>query len=131
MFFRRLSGQSVPHDVKRQRFHSHNSETTVVNQAVPSPEERRFSFPGSAQSPVFNARYIPDLTGSVLPLQDNLLPYPKETTLPVTKDKVISFYACALRLPWEWARSNGSGGTTKISARLFDSDVRCLSLSCH
>ncbi|KAK2538836.1 Papd4 [Columba guinea] len=100
---KRLSGQSVPHDVKRQRFHSHNSETTVVNQAVPSPEERRFSFPGSVQSPVFSARYIPDLTGSVLPLQDNLFPYPKETTLPLTKDKLSQqifelFQACQQQL---------------------------------
>ncbi|XP_065511874.1 poly(A) RNA polymerase GLD2 isoform X3 [Caloenas nicobarica] len=85
---KRLSGQSVPHDVKRQRFHSHHSETTVVNQAVPSPEERRYSFPGSVQSPVFCARYIRDLTGCVLPLQDSLFPHPKETTLPVAKDKL-------------------------------------------
>ncbi|KAK2521239.1 Papd4 [Columba livia] len=100
---KRLSGQSVPHDVKRQRFHSHNSETTVVNQAVPSPEERRFSFPGSVQSPAFSARYIPDLTGSVLPSRDNVFPYPKEITLPVTKDKLSQqifelFQACQQQL---------------------------------
>ncbi|NXW85249.1 GLD2 polymerase, partial [Alopecoenas beccarii] len=96
---KRLSGQSAPYDVKRQRFHSHHSETTVVNQAVPSPEERRYSFPGSVQSPVFCARYIPDLTGCVLPLQDSLFPRPKETTLPVAQDKLSQqilelFQAC-------------------------------------
>ncbi|XP_071658107.1 poly(A) RNA polymerase GLD2 isoform X2 [Patagioenas fasciata] len=85
---KRRSGQSVTHDVKRQRFHSHNSETTVVNQAVPSPEERRFSFPGSVRSPVLCARCIPDLTASVLPLQDSWFPHPKETTLPIAKDKL-------------------------------------------
>ncbi|KAM6228193.1 LOW QUALITY PROTEIN: poly(A) RNA polymerase GLD2-like [Spheniscus humboldti] len=96
---KRLSEQSVPYDVKRQRFHSSHRETTVVNQAVPLPEERRYSFPGSFPSPLFHAHYIPDLTGCVLPLRDTSLPDPIETTLPVAKDKVISFFACALNLP--------------------------------
>ncbi|KAM6110051.1 poly(A) RNA polymerase GLD2 isoform 3-T3 [Phoenicopterus ruber ruber] len=85
---KRLSEQSVPHGVKRQRFHSHRSETTVVNQVVPLPEERRYSFPGSIQSPLLHAHYIPDLTGCVPPLQDALFPDPIETTLPVAKDKL-------------------------------------------
>ncbi|NWQ74252.1 GLD2 polymerase, partial [Columbina picui] len=82
---RRQSGQNGPQDVKRQRFPSHNSETTVVNQAAPSPEERRRSFPGSVQ---FCAHFIPDLTGCVLPLQASSFRHPRETTLPVSKDKL-------------------------------------------
>ncbi|NXJ83884.1 GLD2 polymerase, partial [Trogon melanurus] len=85
--------QSTP-NVKRQRFHSHHSETTVVNQAVPLPEEHRYSFPGSIQSPLLHARYLPGFTGYVLPLQDHI-----ETTLPVAKDKLSQqvldiFHAC-------------------------------------
>ncbi|XP_075581973.1 poly(A) RNA polymerase GLD2 isoform X4 [Pelecanus crispus] len=96
---KRLSEQNVPHDVKRQRFQSHRSETTVVNQAVPLPEDRRYSFPGSVQSPLFYARYVPDLTGYLPPLQDTLFPNPVETTLPVAKDKLSQqvlelFQAC-------------------------------------
>ncbi|KAM6227733.1 poly(A) RNA polymerase GLD2 isoform 1-T3 [Spheniscus humboldti] len=96
---KRLSERSIPHDVKRQRFHSHHSETNVVNQAVPLPEERRCSFPGSIQSPLFRAHYVPDLTGCVPPLRDTLFPDPIETTLPVAKDKLSQqvlelFQAC-------------------------------------
>ncbi|KAM9262458.1 poly(A) RNA polymerase GLD2 isoform 2-T6 [Morus bassanus] len=96
---RKLSIQGAPHDVKRQRFHSPRSETTVVNKAVPLPEERRYSFPGSIQSPLFHARYIPDLTGCVPPLHDTLFPDHIETTLPVAKDKLSQqvlelFQAC-------------------------------------
>ncbi|KAM9262461.1 poly(A) RNA polymerase GLD2 isoform 5-T9 [Morus bassanus] len=96
---KRLSIQGAPHDVKRQRFHSPRSETTVVNKAVPLPEERRYSFPGSIQSPLFHARYIPDLTGCVPPLHDTLFPDHIETTLPVAKDKLSQqvlelFQAC-------------------------------------
>ncbi|NWX15183.1 GLD2 polymerase, partial [Aegotheles bennettii] len=96
---KRLSDQSIPHNVKRQRFHSHHSETTVVNQAVPLPEDRRYSFPESIQSPLFRACYMRDLTGCVPPLQDTLCPDPKETTLPVAKDKLSQqvldlFQAC-------------------------------------
>ncbi|KAM6289390.1 poly(A) RNA polymerase GLD2 [Aegotheles albertisi] len=96
---KRLSDQSIPHNVKRQRFHSHHSETTVVNQAVPLPEDRRYSFPESNQSPLFRACYMRDLTGCVPPLHDTLCPDPKETTLPVAKDKLSQqvldlFQAC-------------------------------------
>ncbi|NXE15836.1 GLD2 polymerase, partial [Lophotis ruficrista] len=96
---KRPSEQSVPPDVKRQRFNSHRSETTVVNQAVPLPEERRHSFPGSIQSPLLRAHYIPDLTGCVPRLRDTLSPDPIETTHPVAKDKlsqqVLEFFqAC-------------------------------------
>lgn len=94
----RPSEQSVPYDVKRQRFHSLHHETTVVNQAVHLPEQRQYSFPDSIRSPLFHVHYIPDLTGCVPLLQDTSFP---ETMLPVAKDKVISFYACALRLPFE------------------------------
>ncbi|XP_010176277.1 poly(A) RNA polymerase GLD2-like, partial [Antrostomus carolinensis] len=95
---KRLSEQSLPHDVKRQRFHSHCSEPTVVNQAVPLPEERRYSFPGSIQSPLFHADYIPDLN-PLHPVQDTLFPDPIKTTLPVAKDKLSQqvlelFQAC-------------------------------------
>ncbi|XP_051498927.1 poly(A) RNA polymerase GLD2 isoform X2 [Apus apus] len=88
---KRRSEQSVPHDVKRQRLHSHHSETTLVNQAVPLPEDRRCSFPGSVQSPVFPS--------CVPPLQDPLFPDPIETSLPVAKDKLSQqvlelFQAC-------------------------------------
>ncbi|NXN57641.1 GLD2 polymerase, partial [Rynchops niger] len=85
---KRLSEQSVPHDVKRQRFHSQRPETTVANQAVPLPEERRYSFPGSVQSPRLYACHLPDLIGCTPPLRDILFPDPTETTLPVAKDKL-------------------------------------------
>ncbi|NXV23082.1 GLD2 polymerase, partial [Cepphus grylle] len=85
---KRLSERSVTHNVKRQRFHSQHPETTVVNQAVPLPEERRYSFPGSVQSPLLRARHLPDLIGCTPPLQDILFPDPTETTLPVAKDKL-------------------------------------------
>ncbi|KFV41224.1 Poly(A) RNA polymerase GLD2, partial [Gavia stellata] len=90
---KRLSEPSVPRDVKRQRFHTQHSETAVVNQAVPLPEERRYSFPGSIQSPLFHAPYMH------LTLQDTLFPDPIETTLPVAKDKLSQqvlelFQAC-------------------------------------
>lgn len=89
MFFcRRLSEQNVSYDVKRQRFHSPHCESTLVNQTVPLPEERRYSFPGSIPSPLFHAHYIPDLIGCVPPLRDAPFPDPIETTLPVAKDKV-------------------------------------------
>uniref|UniRef100_A0A8B9Z2W9 polynucleotide adenylyltransferase n=1 Tax=Buteo japonicus TaxID=224669 RepID=A0A8B9Z2W9_9AVES len=96
---RRLSDQSIPHDVKRQRFNSHRSETTVVNQAVPLPVEHRYSLPGSNQSPLFHAHSIPDLTGCVPPLRYTLFPDPIETPLPVAKDKLSQqvlelFQAC-------------------------------------
>ncbi|NXK06476.1 GLD2 polymerase, partial [Herpetotheres cachinnans] len=85
---RRLSVESVPHDAKRQRFHSHHSQTTVVNQAVPLPEERRYSFPASTQSPLFHTCNIQDLSGCAPPLRDILFPDLIETTLPVAKDKL-------------------------------------------
>ncbi|NXL40073.1 GLD2 polymerase, partial [Glaucidium brasilianum] len=94
---KRPSEESVSYDVKRPRFHSRRSETTVVNQAVPLPEERRRSFPGTIQSPLFHAQYRP---GCVPPLQDNGFPYPIETMLPsVAKDKLSQqilelFQAC-------------------------------------
>ncbi|XP_052632962.1 poly(A) RNA polymerase GLD2 [Harpia harpyja] len=96
---KRPSDQSIPHDVKRQRFHSHRSETTVVNQAVPLPVEHRYSLPGSNQSPLFHAHSIPDLTGCVPPLRYTLFPDPIETPLPVAKDKLSQqvlelFQAC-------------------------------------
>ncbi|NXD06991.1 GLD2 polymerase, partial [Nothocercus nigrocapillus] len=96
---KRLSEQSVPYDVKRQRFHSPHRETTVVNQTVPLAEERRYSFPGSTPSQLFHARYVPDLTGRVLPLRDTSFSDPIETTLPVAKDKLSQqvlelFQAC-------------------------------------
>ncbi|NXE80143.1 GLD2 polymerase, partial [Cochlearius cochlearius] len=97
---KRLSEQSLPHDVKRQRFHSHHSETPVVNQAVPLPEERRCSFPGSIQSQLFHAHWVPDVTGCVPRLRETLFQDPIETTtLPVAKDKLSQqvlelFQAC-------------------------------------
>ncbi|NXC73055.1 GLD2 polymerase, partial [Anhinga anhinga] len=95
---KRLSTHTAPQDVKRQRVHSLRSETTVVNEAVPLPEHR-YSFPGSVQSPLFPACYIPDLTGCVPPLHDTLFPDPIETTLLVAKDKLSQqvlewFQAC-------------------------------------
>ncbi|XP_009635545.1 poly(A) RNA polymerase GLD2 isoform X1 [Egretta garzetta] len=96
---KRRSEQSLPHDTKRRRFQSHHSETPVVNQAVPLPEERRYSFPGSIQSPLFHARFVPNVTGCVPPLRDTLFPDPIETALPVAKDKLSQqvlelFQAC-------------------------------------
>ncbi|XP_067424611.1 poly(A) RNA polymerase GLD2 isoform X1 [Emydura macquarii macquarii] len=96
---KRLSEQNVSYDVKRQRFHSPHCESTLVNQTVPLPEERRYSFPGSIPSPLFHAHYIPDLIGCVPPLRDAPFPDPIETTLPVAKDKLSQqvlelFQAC-------------------------------------
>ncbi|NXN14656.1 GLD2 polymerase, partial [Indicator maculatus] len=77
-FFRRLSEESILQNGKRQRLHSHSSETTVVDQAVPLQEKHRYSFPEPVTSPLF---YAP-------PVQDTLFPDPRETTLPVAKDKL-------------------------------------------
>uniref|UniRef100_A0A8B9DF55 polynucleotide adenylyltransferase n=1 Tax=Anser cygnoides TaxID=8845 RepID=A0A8B9DF55_ANSCY len=85
---KRLSEQSVPYDVKRQRFDSPHHETTVVNLAVPLPEEHTYSFPSSTPSPLFNTRYVPDLSVCVPPLQDSSFPYVTEITLPVAEDKL-------------------------------------------
>ncbi|NWR23227.1 GLD2 polymerase, partial [Emberiza fucata] len=94
---KRQSQQSVPDDAKRQRIHSHDSDTAVVNQAVPLPKERRCSFPASVsvRSPVVRASGSPALIGCVPPLQDTLFPYPTEATLPVAKDEVMAFCASA------------------------------------
>ncbi|XP_062468336.1 poly(A) RNA polymerase GLD2 isoform X2 [Pezoporus occidentalis] len=96
---KRLSEQSVPYNVKRHRLHSHHSETAGINQAVLLPEERRYSFPGSFQSPLFHAHHVPDLTGSVPLVRYTLFPEPTQTTLPVAKDKLSQqvlelFQAC-------------------------------------
>ncbi|NWY55383.1 GLD2 polymerase, partial [Chionis minor] len=85
---KRVCEQSVPHDIKRQRFQSHCPEATVVNQAVPLPEQRRYSFPGSVQFPLLPVHHKQDLTGCIPPLRDTLFPHPTETTLPVAKDKL-------------------------------------------
>lgn len=94
---KRLSEQSVPYDVKRQRYRSPRRETTVVSQAVPSPEESACLFSGS--SPLFNVCYVPDLSICVPRLQDVSFPDVTETTLPVAKDKLSQqvlelFQAC-------------------------------------
>uniref|UniRef100_A0A8C9G305 Uncharacterized protein n=1 Tax=Pavo cristatus TaxID=9049 RepID=A0A8C9G305_PAVCR len=86
---KRLSEHSVPFDVKRQRYRSPRRETPVVNQAVPSPEESACLFSGS--SPLFSVCYVPDLSIRVPRLQDISFPDVTETTLPVAKDKVLSF----------------------------------------
>ncbi|NWS70685.1 GLD2 polymerase, partial [Crotophaga sulcirostris] len=96
---RRPREPRVPHDIKRQRFHSHHFETTVVNKAVPLPEERRCSFPGSIQSPLPVVGCTADLRAYVPPLQDTLFPEPVETSLPVAKDRLSQqvlelFQAC-------------------------------------
>ncbi|XP_010009520.1 PREDICTED: poly(A) RNA polymerase GLD2, partial [Nestor notabilis] len=96
---KRLSEQSIPHDVKRHRLHLHHSETAVVKQAVPLPEECRYSFPGSVQSPLFLAHHVPDLTGCVPLVRYSLFPEPTETTFSVSKDKLSQqvlelFQAC-------------------------------------
>ncbi|KFQ39028.1 Poly(A) RNA polymerase GLD2, partial [Mesitornis unicolor] len=94
---KRLSERSVPYDAKRQRFHS--PQATVVNQAVPLPEECWYYFSGPIPSPLFHVYYPPDLTGYVPLLQDTSFPDPIETTLPVAKDKLSQqvlelFQAC-------------------------------------
>ncbi|XP_050842614.1 poly(A) RNA polymerase GLD2 [Serinus canaria] len=98
---KRQSQQSVRDDAKRQRIHSHDCDTAVVNQAVPLPKERRCSFPASVsvQSPVLHASGSPALIGCVPPLQDTLFPDPTETRLPVAKDQLSKqvlelFQAC-------------------------------------
>ncbi|OXB66319.1 hypothetical protein ASZ78_004268 [Callipepla squamata] len=96
-FFRRLNEQSVPYDIKRQRYHSPHRETSVINQAVPSPQESVYLFSGS--SPLVNVCYVPDLTVRVPRLQDTSFPDVTETRLPVAKDKLSQqvlelFQAC-------------------------------------
>ncbi|XP_041270553.1 poly(A) RNA polymerase GLD2 isoform X1 [Onychostruthus taczanowskii] len=98
---KRQSQQSVPDDAKRQRINSRNSDTAVVNQAVPLPKERRRSFPASVsvQSPVLRACGSPALIGCLPPLQDTLFPDSTETGLPVAKDQLSKqvlelFQAC-------------------------------------
>ncbi|NXS26953.1 GLD2 polymerase, partial [Pomatostomus ruficeps] len=87
---KRQSQGSVPDGAKRQRINSLDSDTTVVNQAVPLPEDRRHSFPASisVQSPVLHALGSPALIGCFRPLQDTLFPDPTETSLPVAKDEL-------------------------------------------
>lgn len=118
---RRQSQQSVPDDAKRQRIHSHDSDTAVVNQAVPLPKERRRSFPASVsvQSPGVHASGSPALIGWVPPLQDTLFPDPTETRLPVAKDQVMAFCACALLLSFEYAESRGTVGDHKHFYQCF------------
>ncbi|XP_052526161.1 poly(A) RNA polymerase GLD2 isoform X3 [Tympanuchus pallidicinctus] len=94
---KRLSEQSVPYDVKRQRYRSPRRETPAVNQAVPSTEESACLFSGS--SPLFNVCYVPDLSIRVPRLQDISFPDVTETTLPLAKDKLSQqvlelFQAC-------------------------------------
>ncbi|KFP08257.1 Poly(A) RNA polymerase GLD2 [Calypte anna] len=96
---KRLSEQSIPLNVKRQRLHSHHSETTAANLAVPLPEERRYSFPASGHSPLLRSCQVPSAAGCVPSFGDNFLPDPIETTLPVAKDKLSQqvlelFQAC-------------------------------------
>ncbi|XP_042731319.1 poly(A) RNA polymerase GLD2 isoform X1 [Lagopus leucura] len=94
---KRLSEQSVPYDVKRQRYRSPRRETPAVNQAVPSIEESACLFSGS--SPLFNVCYVPDLSIRVPRLQDISFLDVTETTLPLAKDKLSQqvlelFQAC-------------------------------------
>ncbi|NWZ67113.1 GLD2 polymerase, partial [Acrocephalus arundinaceus] len=98
---KRQSDQRAPGDAKRQRIHSRDSDTAVVNPAVPLPEERRRLFPApvSVQSPVLRAHGSPALVGCVPPLQDTLFPDQTETRLPVASDKLSQqvlelFQAC-------------------------------------
>ncbi|NWW78413.1 GLD2 polymerase, partial [Climacteris rufus] len=98
---KRQSQQSIPDDAKRQRIHSSDSATIVINTAVPLPEERRGSFPASisVQSPVLHVCGSPGSIGCVPPLQDTLFPDSTGTRLPVAKDElsqqVLEFFqAC-------------------------------------
>ncbi|KAF7250208.1 Poly(A) RNA polymerase GLD2 [Varanus komodoensis] len=96
---KRLKEQSVPYEVKRQRFHSPHHESASANQLVPLPEDHRRSFPGSISSPLFQAHYISDLTGCVPPLRETSFLDPAEPALPVAKDKLSQqvlelFQAC-------------------------------------
>ncbi|NWR03537.1 GLD2 polymerase, partial [Paradoxornis webbianus] len=90
---KRQSQQGVPENVKRQRIHSHDSETAVVNPAVPLPASI------SVQSPVLHGNGSPVLVGCVPPLQDNLFLDPADSMLPVANDKLSQqilalFQAC-------------------------------------
>ncbi|XP_010184294.1 PREDICTED: poly(A) RNA polymerase GLD2 isoform X2 [Mesitornis unicolor] len=85
---KRLSEEIIPHAAKRQRFRSHHFERIVVNQAVPLPEERRYSFPRTLSSPLFGSCYMPDTTEYDPLLQDTLFPDPRYMRLPVAKDKL-------------------------------------------
>ncbi|XP_036618549.1 poly(A) RNA polymerase GLD2 isoform X2 [Trichosurus vulpecula] len=86
---KRLSNeQNVPLDVKRQRFHSPHHESTVANQTVPLPDERRYSAPGSVTPPLLHSYYVPDLVRSVPPFREAPFSEPRELTLPVAKDEL-------------------------------------------
>ncbi|NXB81612.1 GLD2 polymerase, partial [Donacobius atricapilla] len=98
---KRQSQQRVPDDAKRQRIHSHDSDTAAVNQAVPLPEERRCSFPASVsvRSPVLRVRGSPPVVGCLPPLQDTFFPDSAEIRLPVARDELSQqvlelFHAC-------------------------------------
>ncbi|XP_027719177.1 poly(A) RNA polymerase GLD2 isoform X2 [Vombatus ursinus] len=86
---KRLSNeQNVPLDVKRQRFHSPHHESTVANQTVPLPDERRYAAPGSVTPPLLHSYYVPDLVRSVPPFREAPFSEPREITLPVAKDEL-------------------------------------------
>lgn len=68
---------------------------------MPSPEESACLFSGS--SPLFNVCYVPDLSICVPRLQDVSFPDVTETTLPVAKDKVLSFCDHVWYLPSAYA----------------------------
>ncbi|NXK88168.1 GLD2 polymerase, partial [Formicarius rufipectus] len=98
---KRQSEQSVSRDIKRQRIDSQKSDTTILNQAVPLPEERRHSLPRPVliHSPPFQAHGSAAVTRCVPPLGDTLFPDPTETRLPEAKDKLSQqilelFQAC-------------------------------------
>ncbi|KFP88245.1 Poly(A) RNA polymerase GLD2 [Acanthisitta chloris] len=96
---KRQSEEVYPSHVKRQRIASLNSGRSVVNHAVPLPEERRHSFPRSVWSPVHLVGSSPALAGCVPPLRNTLLPDQTETTLPEAKDQLSQqilqlFQAC-------------------------------------
>ncbi|XP_066037343.1 poly(A) RNA polymerase GLD2 [Chamaea fasciata] len=90
---KRQSQQGVPENVKRQRIHSRDSDTAVVNPAVPLPASI------SVQSPALLGNGSPALAGCVPPLQDTLFPDPADSMLPVANDELSQqilalFQAC-------------------------------------
>ncbi|XP_066194988.1 poly(A) RNA polymerase GLD2 [Sylvia atricapilla] len=98
---KRQSQQGAPDGAKRRRIHSQDSDTAVVNPAVPLPEERRCSFPAwiSVQSPGLHAPGSPASVGCVPPLQYTLFLDAAGSRLPVAYDKLSQqilelFQAC-------------------------------------
>ncbi|KAM9331363.1 poly(A) RNA polymerase GLD2 [Gastrophryne carolinensis] len=96
---RRSDEGNGQYDVKRQRFHSPQTQSPIIHQTVPIRDDLRHQFPGSVGLPVRQASPSQELNGQVSSPGDAWLFDHIETTLPVAKDKLSQqildlFLAC-------------------------------------